>query len=745
MINVDKKKGISKKHRGNRKIKSEESSKSSRRNEQGYVFAQPEKRGAEWSTKPTDNLDNDTTFKTLMERLSRAKISENTSESRVGDVLQEYTRGVVTAMSKRGSLSTTLSRVGVNSSMSHEELSRAVAPTVELFKECPIVNFKSVYYETSRDVMLNKHQQNKLTLTTQDGERRTFSDIKKAMNQINEEDRSEPIKHISLEKQIKQRVSKREEMFVKTFEGANQTVQEVWLRYVQEFSDIAIYYLQYIIEPEMRLQLVTEFDTRRKDGKRISWMSYEEQLLYRAAQKTELNLFLRLFRYSRVNKGVTGSVDEMVSHITRAAEALTRRGVRMSELTVLQIIQHKFSADEIQVLSTQRHLITSYPTTKQEWNELEKSNRGKPCGKAGLDFSQLRDEMQKIPFVTSNKKKNKKRKVDSENKQTTTREVKRSTKFSTYPKCTECGWYVNPETRIHNPRAKCSQEGKKVTVNKGIETHKTEKQKSDKNDQGYTSTIPIEQLAENFCIETFDQDMGSICNKKNDLQESNCHSEKNEVRVEQLVENNCIEVTHEVCATTKRRRLPRSEITRAKINIAIMNADKDHKHQEVVACLDSASSISIAPLRLLHNVTTMDTSTVAKHMTGSTKYTQQGWLVVPQQVGNTLVQCYVGKEEQMPTHTKILLGKPALSLLHVDMNSHIDTSGGDKIITIKVRDELKDFKPTHQVTNNKTGNVYACKVIEDERQVILSKILTVQLKSGIITNVNQEAITRLGK
>ena len=123
------------------------------------------------------------------------------------------------------------------------------------------------------------------------------------------------------------------------------------------------------------------------------------------------------------------------------------------------------------------------------------------------------------------------------------------------------------------------------------------------------------------------------------------------------IANTTVEESH----LTKRVKRPRSEITRGLIKVSTMETTTDpsgqvkniRKVQQITACLDSASSISIAPLKFLHCVTDLTTATVTTHVTGSTKFTQKGLLVIPQLAGNTIIECYVGEQNRMPTHTDV--------------------------------------------------------------------------------------------
>jgi hypothetical protein len=344
VIRVDKNRGSTQRHQNGRKRKNGIWSKSSRKRIK-YVFAQPEKRGVEWFRKPMDHLDNNKSFRSVMERLARDKIGEGMSEERVELVLQEYTRGVVTAMTNWVALKSTINKVALlNSSTTHEELSRSVKRSMEMFKRCPITSFGSVYYETTKDATYGNVQMDNVTLTTKDGQRRSFLEFHKVMtgvqmdmgghnvtlttkdgkrrtfleyyeavnrknlltlttkdgkrrtfleyyevvNRKSDKDQKPQPKQLSLEERMKQRIADRQIAFVEIFKKTTTTVQDIWAKYTQEFSKMAIYYLQYIIEPEMRLYLESELDSRRRAGQHTSWYSYEKLLLNRCMCECEI-------------------------------------------------------------------------------------------------------------------------------------------------------------------------------------------------------------------------------------------------------------------------------------------------------------------------------------------------------------------------------------------------------------------------------------------------------------------------
>ncbi|MDC3321750.1 hypothetical protein OAV88_04030 [bacterium] len=292
VIRVDKNRGSTQRHQNGRKRKNGICSKSSRKRIK-YVFAQPEKRGVEWFRKPMDHLDNNKSFRSLMERLARDKIGEGMSEERVELVLQEYTRGVVTAMTNWVALKSTINKVALlNSSTTHEELARSVTPSMEMFKECPIVKFESVYYETTKDTMDGNLQMEDIKTTTKDGRRLTFEEYYDVVNRKSgkhEEQKPQP-KQLSLEKRMKQRAANRKTAFGERHRRTTPTIQDIWAKYTQVFSRMAIYYLQYIIEPEMRLYLESGIDSRRRAGQHTSWYSYEELLLNRCMSLCECEI-----------------------------------------------------------------------------------------------------------------------------------------------------------------------------------------------------------------------------------------------------------------------------------------------------------------------------------------------------------------------------------------------------------------------------------------------------------------------
>jgi hypothetical protein len=316
VIRVDKNRGSTQRHQNGRKRKNGICSKSSRKRIK-YVFAQPEKRGAEWFPKPMDHLDNNKSFRSLMERLARDKIGEGMPEARVELVLQEYTRGVVTAMTNWVALKSTINKVALlNSSTTHEELSISVKRSMEMFKRCPITSFGSVYYETTKDATYGNVQMDNVTLTTKDGQRRSFLEFHKVMASVERDNMTmtkdgqrrsfleiyelmtsrsidkDQTKQLSLEERMKQRmkqrIADRQIAFVEIFKKTTTTIQDIWAKYTQEFSRMAIYYLQYIIEPEVRLYLESEFDSRRRAGHHTSWYSYEKLLLNRCMCECEI-------------------------------------------------------------------------------------------------------------------------------------------------------------------------------------------------------------------------------------------------------------------------------------------------------------------------------------------------------------------------------------------------------------------------------------------------------------------------